>query len=372
MSEHFIITIYIKQMRHLSNLSIELSNNIRQHLLITGSNGSGKTSLLLAIRSFLDLIIKHRYILEKNDHYNIKLSFNKDSDIDTLYHNGNFLLAFYGAARKAEMLQPNGAEKVVLEEAYKLNDTPSKSLVKYMVHLKTQQAYARNEGDKQVVEMIDMWFKRFQNMLIELLDDTSVKLVYDYKNYNFKIYQNGRNQFTFDQLSDGYSAVIQIVTDLMMRMEHNWLNKGEICTYNQEGIVLIDELETHLHIELQKKILPVLVSLFPRIQFIISTHSPYILNSIDNAVIYDLEKKVRLENLSNYSAAGIATAYFGDEGYSQEVKTKLARYKELLILKDPSDAERVERAKLRSELRRLPKEFARSAVEEFADIEKGR
>lgn len=372
MNEHFITKIYIKQVRHLSNLSIELSGDSRQNLLITGSNGSGKTSLLLAIRSFLNLIIEHKYILEKNDHYSIKIDFNSDNNISFLYHEGNFLLAFYSAARKAKMIQPTGAEKIVLEDAYKLDDTPSQSLVKYMVHLKTQQAYARNEGDRQVVEMIDTWFKRFQTMLVELLDDTSVKLVYDYKNYNFKINQKNRNPFTFDQLSDGYSAVIQIVTDLMMRMEHNWLNKGEICTYNQEGIVLIDELETHLHIELQKKILPVLVSLFPRIQFIISTHSPYILNSIDNAVIYDLEKKVRLENLSNYSAAGIATAYFGDEGYSQEVKAKLTRYKELLALEQPSDAERVERAKLRSELKRLPKEFARSAVEEFADIEKSR
>ena len=56
-------------------------------------------------------------------------------------------------------------------------------------------------------------------------------------------------------------------------------------------LLLIDEIETHLHLELQKKILSFLTTLFPNIQFIVSTHSPFILNSLENAVIYDLEKK---------------------------------------------------------------------------------
>ena len=76
-----------------------------------------------------------------------------------------------------------------------------------------------------------------------------------------------------------------------------------------EGIVLIDELETHLHIELQKKIFPFLIEFFPRLQFIVTTHSPYILNSIANAKAYDLEKQIELENLSVYSSEDLAEAY---------------------------------------------------------------
>lgn len=78
-------------------------------------------------------------------------------------------------------------------------------------------------------------------------------------------------------------------------MDKNWLLDEEISQYNAQGIVLIDELETHLHIELQKKILPFLTKFFPNIQFIVTTHSPYILNSISNAKAYDLEKHVELE-----------------------------------------------------------------------------
>ncbi len=48
--------------------------------------------------------------------------------------------------------------------------------------------------------------------------------------------------------------------------------------------------------ELQRKILDLLTSIFPNIQFIMSTHSPFIINSVDNAVIYDLEKKILVKN----------------------------------------------------------------------------
>ena len=75
--------------------------------------------------------------------------------------------------------------------------------------------------------------------------------------------------------------MFDIINDLIMRVE----KKGD----NTEGIVLIDEIETHLHLELQKEILSLLVQMYPKIQFIVSTHSPFILSSIDNAVIFDLE-----------------------------------------------------------------------------------
>ena len=142
-----------------------------------------------------------------------------------------------------------------------------------------------------------------------LLGDDSLFLEYDYKEYDFKIHEEGREPFGFNVLSDGYSSVIYMVSDLILRMDKNWLLKGSLSAYDIEGIVLIDELETHLHIELQKKILPFLTEFFPRIQFIVTTHSPYILNSISNAKAYDLERCVELENLSLYSSDGLAEGH---------------------------------------------------------------
>lgn len=240
---------------------------------------------------------------------------------------------------------------------------------KYLVHLKTQQSYARNEGDQETVEVLEQWFSRFTEALKTLLDDPELKLEYDYKNYNFQIIEEGRKPFGFDQLSDGYSAAIQIVADLILRMEQNWLKQGALSTYDTEGIVLIDELETHLHIALQKKILPFLTAFFPRIQFIVTTHSPYILNSIEECVIYDLEKQIRMEDMSDYSAEGIVEGYFGLDAYSEKLLTTVKRYAELVEKENPTEEERAERARIRTELKQLSGDLSKEARDAFEEIE---
>lgn len=62
------------------------------------------------------------------------------------------------------------------------------------------------------------------------------------------------------------------------------------------GIIFIDEIETHLHLELQRRILELLTAIFPNIQFIVSTHSPFVLNSLENIVIYDLEERILIKD----------------------------------------------------------------------------
>ena len=134
-------------------------------------------------------------------------------------------------------------------------------------------------------------------------------------------------------------------------MDRNWLLKGELSQYDVEGVVLIDELETHLHVELQRKILPFLTEFFPRIQFVVTTHSAYILNSISNACIYDLEKQVQFTDFSSYSVDDIAEGYLDAEAYSDETQKKAQRYEELYGRADLSDEQRAERAALRIELK---------------------
>ena len=146
----------------------------------------------------------------------------------------------------------------------------------------------------------------------------------------------------------------------------------EISQYNEQGIVLIDELETHLHIELQKKILPFLTEFFPRIQFIVTTHSPYILNSISNAKAYDLERHVELEHLSAFSSEDLAEGYFEADAYSDELKEQLERYEVLCFKENVTEEESAERAKLRSGLKQLSSEISGVAKEKFEDIERRR
>lgn len=366
---HYIQEIRIDRLRHLSDITISLNQDQRQHLLITGKNGSGKTSLLLALQAYLCAVNNGDRMFLGGPGNGVKAVFCNCKDLDVVFAQGNFITAFFPANRKAEFLRAQGVEDIRLNRTYDIEQNPGKYLHKYMVHLKTQQAYARNEGDMENVDRIQKWFDRFTDALRVLIDDSSLTLEYDYKEYNFKIHENGRLPFGFDELSDGYSSVIYMVADLILRMEGNWLMTGGFSEYDTEGIVLIDELETHLHMELQKKILPFLVTFFPGIQFIATTHSPYIISSVANVKAYDLENCVELENPSMYSSEELAESYFEVDEYSDRLKAALGRYQELKEKTEPTEAERAERAKLRSELRNIPKGFSLEARDRFEEIE---
>lgn len=410
MKEYFISEIDIEKLYHLSDIKIKLDSNKRQHLLLTGKNGSGKTSLLLEIEKFLRAINdeklsqvfdqyhtwineakkkvlsassdSEKYAADKDlkqclgflKKYNdgVQINLNQYEGLEMMYHNGKFITAYFPSERKAQFMRPNGVENITLENTYGIDESAGDILLKYMVHLKTQQAYARNEGDQTTANQIQKWFDRFDSALQILLDEESIHIEYDYKKYDFKIRQNGREPFSFNELSDGYSSVIYIVSDLILRMDKNWLLEDKISEYDYQGIVLIDELETHLHIELQKKIFPFLTKFFPKIQFIVTTHSPYILNSISNAKAYDLERQVELDNLSGFSSDDLAEGYFEADAYSDELKNSLNRYEELCFRKDLTEDERAERAEIRIRFKNISSELSGAAKERFEDIERRR
>ena len=83
-------------------------------------------------------------------------------------------------------------------------------------------------------------------------------------------------------LSDGYHVFIALVADIARRAV--MLNEfdGADAPARVEGVVLIDELDLHLHPRWQRVALPRLREAFPRLQFIISTHSPQVLSSAEN------------------------------------------------------------------------------------------
>lgn len=371
MKERFVKNIYIAKLLHLENINIALSPDTRQHLLITGKNGTGKTSLLERIRGNFTAINKSKWLANKRQGTvdGISVSFNVDDDLEAEFASGRFITAYFGATRQTKINISSGVEDVKLSSAYSILDDPAQLLVKYMVHLKTQQAYAMQENDNAVVNNIKDWFARFQLALRELLGDNSIELEYDYKRYNFLIHQHGKLPFAFNELSDGYSSIIRIVADLILRMEQNWLLGGTISHYDIEGVALIDELETHLHIELQRKILPFLTSFFPRIQFIVTTHSPYILTSIPNAVIYDLEKHISFTDMTNYSVDDVAEAFFDADDYSLKMGSMLERYRELFAKQNLTEAEMIEKTELAHEFKNVPGKLAPRIQSEFASIE---
>ncbi|ACU74362.1 AAA ATPase [Catenulispora acidiphila DSM 44928] len=98
--------------------------------------------------------------------------------------------------------------------------------------------------------------------------------------------EHGGSRFPLREMSDGYRSVAALVVDILKQL---WAVYGEIIiddsggkpVIRQPGIILIDEVDAHLHVSWQKRIGGWLKTHFPAIQFIVTTHSPYICQAAD-------------------------------------------------------------------------------------------
>jgi len=93
-------------------------------------------------------------------------------------------------------------------------------------------------------------------------------------------------ELALDQLSGGYRAVLTLAADLARRMAQG--NPHLEDPLKSEAVVLIDEIELHLHPEWQQRILGDLRRTFPNAQFIVSTHSPQVLTTVEPKHILEL------------------------------------------------------------------------------------
>lgn len=101
------------------------------------------------------------------------------------------------------------------------------------------------------------------------------------------IIEYGDKRVMLSQLSSGEKSVFYILVDIARRLLI--LNKGNVEFDKHKGVVLIDEIDLHLHPRWQREILQSLSSVFPQIQFICTTHSPQVLSSISKDKIIEIE-----------------------------------------------------------------------------------
>lgn len=93
----------------------------------------------------------------------------------------------------------------------------------------------------------------------------------------------------FSALSDGYRNVIKIVTDIATKMCILNPYLGKDTLKKTPGVVVIDELDLSLHPTWQRRIVNILKTLFPKIQFICATHSPFIIQSLEEGELIALD-----------------------------------------------------------------------------------
>jgi len=95
----------------------------------------------------------------------------------------------------------------------------------------------------------------------------------------------GGQDFSFDQLSEGERILVAMVADIARRL----CIANDADPLEGKGVVLIDEIELHLHPKWQAEIIPALRRTFPNLQFIVTTHSPIVLSRVPSECIRVLE-----------------------------------------------------------------------------------
>jgi predicted ATP-binding protein involved in virulence len=357
MQNVFISKIHIEKVRHLRNIDIVLSETERKHLILTGKNGSGKTSLLEAIRN--KVIIQQNIPFLKLDNdikkkYNIQ-AFLNGPDINIFY--STKVLDFrditfvYKSAERSQPIILELLERMFHREKNLITENNSREFFKYVINLDYQLYVAKSDKNTLLAQKIEKWFDNLLITLRDIYDCQELELKRDAKNLAFTVEMPGREPFRLNEMADGYAAFLDIYMELLMRFE----NMEAEVEYGHPAIVLIDEIETHLHVELQKRVLPFLTKMFPKVQFITATHSPFVINALENAVIFDLEKKERLENPSFYSYETIIESFLDTGMYSNQLKIYFERYKELCFKKrTPEENEEFLRAKAELEIKSIP------------------
>jgi predicted ATP-binding protein involved in virulence len=136
------------------------------------------------------------------------------------------------------------------------------------------------------IEILIKMTVHIEEFIKKIYADTDFK--YKWKNTTelYRPWINGKF-FEFNQLSLGYRQIISLITDILIKVwsvDSNLEKKEEL-----EFTLLLDEIDIHLHPKAQRRILPALQSLFPNAEIFCTTHSPFVVNSVSDAWVYELK-----------------------------------------------------------------------------------
>lgn len=154
-----------------------------------------------------------------------------------------------------------------------------------------------------------------------------------------------------DMLSDGEKCTLALFGDLARRL--CLANPHSPEPLKGKGIVLIDEIELHMHPSWQRKVLEKLTSVFPNIQFIITTHSPQVLGEANNDfLILTIDENTKaiekVDRLDGYDSNFILEKYMKTSSKSQKTKNLISTLNYHIAKKEYAEA-----SKLLSEFKAL-------------------
>ena len=320
----YIKKIDITNFKLLQNFTIEFNDKIN---IIIGENSSGKTSLLQAIT--LALLDKNVAIETGKNPYNqyitkdaedakiiIKMDrFEKEIELNKASRKvkNNFLSPFV-LSYSSSIFTKYGEVESLIEKllAQKVYEDFTKSIFTDYIDtlynpkailnaLKDEDTERANEVKNIFVEKINSFLATLDNF--ELVEDNSGK-------YCFR--DKKKKEFTLKELSEGYRNSILLIGDILIKV----LGVGKTPD-TIEGIILIDEFDRHLHPKWQSDLVSKLTEIFPKIQFILTTHNPMSImdrKAEEITVIREIDgelKAIRKSGTQNIDVCGILLEYFG-------------------------------------------------------------
>lgn len=290
-------------------------------IIITGENGTGKSIILDAIRTLLmgvfgntereitsskEFLISSEMVINKTESFNLeikkKVEGNKfatnNLEFNKIFH-GQFDVKF-----KKDFIFEYWTSKLS-NDKFNINSIQTLNTENYLdnaltgVHknidvtkIITFFDYLKDSNDSNEKELGDSLYKILEEMINISISNGKLSHV-SRINLTPIIDVNGK-QISLDKLSSGNLYLIQRLTSLLKQVYSICINNSiNIIDYKKiEGLLLIDEAENHLHPKWQKVFLRNILKLFPKLQIIITTHSPFIVSSVENARVYVCTNKV--------------------------------------------------------------------------------
>jgi predicted ATP-dependent endonuclease of OLD family len=266
----------------IKHLTLENIPTNAQWIFLTGENGFGKTSILRAIakgfigdEDFVESLPLKSRIYVNGYHRNQPFAYRAQPKKES---NRDFQMAGYGASRfQVNSLDSvNGSKGKTSQKTYSLFNNDGLLINIERILIEAERAKVENK-EKTTLKTFDVLKKILLGVLPQL---ANITVEYFEKEliphrYQVRYYEKSDNGKTYepvklDDLAAGYRSVLTMVGDMVARFSTHPDNSLD----DLQGIVLIDELDAHLHPNYQYELPYLLSTVFPKVQFIVSTHSP--------------------------------------------------------------------------------------------------
>ena len=184
-------------------------------------------------------------------------------------------------------------------------------------------------------------FKKAVGTFMQKMNDLDeIPLVEYTRDFEDITYTETGKTMLVNYLSAGYQSLLWMLMEISFRIA---LLNPEMSDYSQaEGIVLIDEIDMHLHPRWQWKILDALHSSFPKVQFIAATHSPIIISSFRDAKLLSIGQN-GVEELSGayaYSIDDVVAYKQGSSGIPQELWQRKKEFEDAFYQRDKQNSQK--------------------------------